>query len=196
MTKLTDPIGIMLDLETLGVTPNAVVTQVAMTAFDLSEPERIISEVVEYLPIQPQLDAGRQIDASTLTWWMRQSDVARGVFSKSDGDDPEELNALIRHIRRKFVQLTENKDYQVWARGPQFDVVMLESLMFMVKESAPWKYDSVRDLRTLMDAAGITTDDVERNPAYLPHIARYDNFYQIDCYSVAMTALGKAASGG
>ena len=76
-------------------------------------------------------------------------------------------------------------EYEIWARGPQFDIAAVESLMEECGVEVPWVYDSVRDLRTLMAAAGITTDDVPKPEGMIAHHAGWDCIYQIRCYMEA-----------
>lgn len=184
-TKNPD-VGIMLDLETLGRGPRAVVTQVAMVAFEIGNPARWVREVNEFLPIQPQLGLRRDIDASTLIWWMQQSDDARSRFKYNEGHDLGELESIGRSIVRKFNSITQDgaRSYEVWARGPQFDAVILESLLVDLGLEAPWKYDTVRDLRTLMKLAGVDSDEVD-STGITPHVALDDCKFQIRGYELA-----------
>jgi len=50
----------------------------------------------------------------------------------------------------------------------------------------PWKYDRVRDLRTIMAQAGIGTDDVDPFPDQIDHDAVHDCRYQIKCLAAAL----------
>jgi hypothetical protein len=181
----------MLDIETLGLGPRVVTTQVAMIAFDIDDPSTELRTINEYLPIQPQLGLGRTVTGSTLIWWMGQEEKARKRFANNSGDDLIELEALCRSIVRKFNQITDDGrlSYELWAKGPQFDVVNLESLLVDLGFEAPWKYDSVRDLRTLMKIAGLSTKDVELGPLQA-HVAIDDCRFQIRCYEEALRKLG------
>lgn len=193
-TKKSTEVGVMFDIESLDTGPTSVVTQIAMVVFDQNDPENILGEVNEFLPIDPQLKVGRTVSAATLTWWMHQSPEARAKFELSLGNDDIELTSLVRHVMRKFREFIGDSVYQVWARGPQFDIVNIESLCALAQEPVPWSYSSVRDLRTQMDAAGISTDDVPRKESYLPHVARFDCLYQLDCLAAANAKLGQYAA--
>jgi hypothetical protein len=183
MTQAPTNIGIMLDLETLSLAENAVITQVALVVYDADDPETILREIEEYLPIQPQLTVlKRAIDANTIIWWMSQPDEARLRFNQNKGDDFDELSALINSICRKLEQVMEGaKTIELWARGPQFDVVNLATLMRDLGQPIPWKYDVVRDLRTIMKEAGLASEDVPMRSGLVAHHALSDCKYQIDC---------------
>ena len=175
-------VGIMIDIETLDLTPKAVVTQIAVVAFDLDDPETIIREIEEYLPIQPQFNLRRTVNASTILWWMDQDEAARKRLKASAGDDFDELVALVNSVNRKLNQVIEAADtVEVWARGPQFDIVTLESLFSDLGQMAPWRYDSVRDLRTALALAGVAKGDVPMRAGLVAHHALSDCRHQIDC---------------
>lgn len=179
-------LGIMVDIESLDLGPRSVVTQIAFVAFPLDDPDTVVKEVNEFLPIQPQLALNRTMSASTILWWMTQSDDARGLFQYNDGDDLDELLAMVRSVSRKFTQsLAGFPSYEVWARGPQFDIVNLESLLIDCGESVPWKYDRVRDLRTIMGAANLKTADVVPSREFTKHVAIEDCYFQIECLYAA-----------
>lgn len=200
MAKYVEPVvGVMIDIETLATSSRSLVTQVALVPWRLEDPEdregRAMNILWDHLPIQPQLSLipPRDISASTLNFWINQSDEARAQLSESMGEDFSELPALLRHVVRGFNWMTENGTvpYEIWARGPQFDIANLESLMKECGIEVPWRYDSVRDLRTLMAAAGISTDDVAKPTGWIPHQAVWDCHYQIECHTAAKSALRK-----
>lgn len=184
-------VGIMWDIESLDLTPKAVATQIAFVAFDLDDPETHVREVEEYLPIQPQLILNRTISASTLIWWMGQDDAARSRFKNSEGDDFDELTALVQSVNRKYLQVVEGADeVEVWARGPQFDLVVLESLFGDLGQPVPWKYNQVMDLRTTMKLAGLSSADVPMPAGLVAHHALSDCKYQILCLVEAVRRIG------
>lgn len=183
-------VGIMKDIESLDLGPKSVVTQLAFVAFDMDDPEDQFRVVSEYLPIQPQIFLGRTINADTVIWWMNQSEEARAGFKQNTGNDMDELTSLVNSFNRKLSQVIEGADdYEIWARGPQFDIVNIETLFGDCGEQVPWKYDRVRDLRTLMKLAGVATADVIRPADQIDHVALDDCRYQILCYQQAMRKL-------
>lgn len=192
MTYKTPQIIGMLDIESLSTSSNAVVTQVGLVLVMASDPETVLSEIEIHLPIEPQLTLKREVSASTLIWWMGQNDVARKNFALNAGDDFDELPALLRHLNRKFEQVVDGQDYELFARGPQFDIVNVESLMADVAIKPAWKYDRIRDLRTVMAEAGLSTKagDVPRDTTRFPeHVAVADCHYQLLCLTEARRQL-------
>lgn len=178
---------LMLDCETLSLEPNAVITQIGLVGVSATDPTDFLDPPVNsFLPIkaQTQLIPPRHIDGDTIIWWMGQSDSARSHFQNcTSGDDFEELPALVRHFIRGFNRMTKNGEltYELWARGDK-DVAWMESLIKHVGLPVPWKYDTVRELRTLMAAAGVDVKDVQTPGDYTKHNAISDCKHQLACY--------------
>src|ERR1044072_8775853 len=179
------PLILMLDIESLDVGPRSVVLQIALYGLDPDEGRLLEDNVWSFFPIQPQLDLiqPRTISAKTLLWWMQQSDEARSVFERNVGDDFESLGVLMRHLTREFRRMVGDRDYELWARGPDFDVTNVVSLYRDCGMEAPWNqdqnYHKVRDLRTLMASAGLRSSDVEKPEGFIAHRAAWDCKYQL-----------------
>lgn len=190
-------LGVMADIESLALGTRPVVLQIAMKSYALDDPTNIVRKFHYYLPIDPQLQLipPRAVQGSTIGWWMKQGDDARLKIAESAEGDFEDLAALLRAVKRGFEQMVHGlatHEYELWAKGPQFDIASIESLMTECGIPVPWDYAQVRDLRTLMAVAGIGTDDVKKPEGFIPHRADWDCTYQIDCYAASMHKLGAA----
>jgi hypothetical protein len=183
---------IMLDLETLDLSPRSVVTQCAFIAVSIDDPEVELRRVDQYLPVQPQIELGRVMSFDTVLWWMKQEDAARLRFIENSGTDMEELLALVRSIHRKLTEVINQaggkQHVEVWARGPQFDVVNLATLFADCGLQAPWAYDRVMDLRTTMRLAGVKSETIDSS-GITPHVAIDDCRFQLRGYIEAMKHL-------
>lgn len=191
--NLPPTVVVMVDIETLGMGSDAVVSQMAYMAVPADDPEERISFDSYYLPIQPQIDAGRVLTWSTIWFWFQQDDKARLKFEQNIGEDSESLMAFVRSFCHKLTQVRQaaKGPVEFWAKGPQFDMVILESLIRMCGETPPWEYNEVRDLRTMMALAGIGTNDVD-STGIVKHVALEDCRYQIKCYLESVRALAGA----
>lgn len=187
-----DVIG-MYDIESLDTGPRSIVLQIGWQFVPADDPETILDRRLVYIPIDPQILLNRTFSGQTLAWWMDQPDEVRARFKNSIGDDFQELPALMRFVARKFQEVTDGKSYELWARGPQFDFVNIESLMQDCAVKVPWKYDRIRDLRTLMKIAGVASEDVQKPHDLVPHVADQDARFQILCWDAATRALAKGA---
>ena len=186
-------LGIMLDVETFGLSPNAVVWQVALLPFDLQEPDPLTYlGWREYLPVNPQVEAGNFIEAATLEWWMNQSAEARALMQGNLEGDLAQLQRTIEGLAFQLIQIRGlSNRFELWAKGPQFDVVLIERLLTMCRLDIPYKYGEIRDLRTLIAAAELANKglDVPKPKDYVPHSALSDCTYQILQYKAAMENL-------
>ena len=133
---------VMIDLETLDKVPTTVILSIGIVEFN---PEKGAVDVERglclYPDIQEQIDAGRTISASTLEWWMKQSDEARkstfNVRRKS-------INETCETVRNFFSFMDRPK---AWGNGSVFDITIIENFMEYTK--VPWKFWDIMDTRTL-----------------------------------------------
>jgi len=185
---------IMVDIETLGKAPDAVVTQMAFKAVDKDDPSEDVNSDAFYLPLTPQTDLNRKIDPETVIWWLDQDERARSRFKENSGGDFNVLVAFVRSFIAKVQAIIESSDdYEIWARGPQFDIVILESLFASCGESAPWDFRKVFDLRTMMELAGVKKEDVDSHDI-VPHVALEDCRFQLRCWQKARDVIGTVVS--
>ena len=151
-------VDIMLDIETLAKHAGAPVISIGAVSFDLL---KTYDEIYLNLDLESQIDSGRrQVDASTIKWWMQQKLAAKKVFSENSKDVKTSLTALSAFIK-------QYKNPYVWAKGPHFDIAILESLYREYGMEVPWKYSKIMDQRTLERFLGkdlkVTQDGVSHN---------------------------------
>jgi hypothetical protein len=180
---------VMIDVESLDLGPRPVLTQIAMLGYDLQEDELLENRHVQYYPIEPQqrILPARTISAETIVWWMSQPDEARERFKYSTEKEFEDLASRCRNLVTVFNQLTNHgkTNYEVVAKGPQFDIVAIETLLTEVGLTVPWAYDRVVDLRTMLRRAGINPKNVAKPAGCIPHVAFWDARWQISQYLAA-----------
>ena len=187
-------VGIMIDTESLGLGPKSVMLQFAAVVFDRDDPETILREIEEYFPAQPQIKLGRTVEFSTILFWMQQPDAARTKMALNSGDDFDELAALFNSIGRKLTQVMEEyPDYEVFARGTQHDIPMIQSLFDDLGQPTPWHYDRISDLKTLMKEAKVGKREVPVRAGLIPHHALSDCKSQIDCLAYTWHKLSAQA---
>jgi len=68
--------NIMLDLETMGNGNNAAIIAIGAVKFD----QDITDRFYKTIDLDSSVDVGLEIDPSTVLWWMKQGDDARGQF--------------------------------------------------------------------------------------------------------------------
>ena len=138
---------LMVDIETLGSRPGAAIASIGAVIFS---PERVLNEWECVVSIESCQLAGLKFDASTIRWWMAQSDAAR--------------SATFSHIGTPiFNALTDlalfAADYKVsdyWSHGATFDLVLLNEAA-LITGAPPLVKDfrRARDTRTLYEITDV-----------------------------------------
>lgn len=164
-----------IDLETLSTDPSGVILTVGLAFFSDESDDLKSSQVT--LPVQPQLDLGRTVEARTLGWWLSQDGAAResiaGAFN-ADGQASTgraRLTEGLRGITHLFGLFNPER---VWGNGSDFDNAMLASLFTTVGIELPWKFWQNRDMRTLMEQF----PEYERVRPDVSHNAQHDAIAQ------------------
>lgn len=145
-----------IDLETYGLTADAVILQIACSFIDDEGNEKLFHTPVS---IDDQVEAGRVITPSTLDWWKKQRpEVRDAVIGPAEAADAptlrEALVALTTWLNR------EGKGFPLhpFGNGASFDLAMLNHAYASQALSAPWHFRMERDQRTLealAQAAGL-----------------------------------------
>lgn len=179
-------LGIMIDCETLGLDPNAVCLEIAAVPFDMDNPE--IESILEiargYLPMDPQVNMGRSITASTFKFWMEQPGDARMKVTKNLEGNLSQLENTVHRIMRLIRGWMHEPDrITVMCRGTDFDLPILASLCAMTNVEIPWEYNQTMCLRTLCNKLGISTKDITPPLDYVKHSALSDCKFQILQYA-------------
>lgn len=130
---------VMIDLETLSTSPNAVVFQIGAQAFDLEAGSFCDAGLMMYVDAQEGIRAGLDVDWSTIKWWMTVPDNDR-IVSGSEISIREALTELGKYVRRND---------RVWSNGAAFDIPIMENHYRRARMDIPWKYHNVLDVRTL-----------------------------------------------
>ena len=71
---------IMLDLETMGNGNRAAIIAIGAVAFNSSG---VNQRFYQQVRLDMSIDCGLEMDASTVLWWLQQSDAARSAFKSN-----------------------------------------------------------------------------------------------------------------
>lgn len=140
--------SVMVDLETMGTTPDTVVLTLGAVRFDPYADDRVKEDRENeklYLRFVLETQDARSISEDTLKWWADQSDEARAE-AFDDGDDRIDLEDGLRQFTRFFKGATK-----IWSHGATFDIVILENAYIEHDLGKPWKFWNARDTRTMFD---------------------------------------------
>lgn len=145
---------VMIDIETLGTKPGAVIASIGAVEFDPYE-NTIGREFYAAIDIRSCQNVGLTIDAGTLLWWLDRSEVAKcATFFGMDTIH----NALLGLAR--FINSGNDRRF-IWANSPQFDCSILEAAYSKCGHLVPWNHRAHRDARTIFDLAQINFKDPE-----------------------------------
>lgn len=145
------PTNIMLDLETMGTSPDAAVVAIGAVAFDLVR-GKIVNRFSRAVSLESSAIHGGVIDASTVQWWLRQSDAARSDIASGG----YALEDALEQFADWALGLASDGDLQgkpedviVWGNGADFDNVILRRSYARVSMRAPWGTYNNRCYRTV-----------------------------------------------
>jgi len=149
MTQImNDEVHVMIDIETLGTRPDAVVLSVGAVAFRpfATAGEFVLVEKAEFhrfLDIDEQVRDGRTIDVDTIKFWLHNKGTLVSILLEEKSSQFDMLSGL-----RQFLEVYKPK--RLWARGPQFDQVILENMISANNLPPLWEYWRWMDMRTLV----------------------------------------------
>ncbi|PWF74885.1 ATPase [Vibrio sp. T9] len=137
----------MLDLETMGNTSNAAIVSIGAVVFSpVTGALGADFEVVVNLNSSAYYS---DIDASTVTWWLTQSEEARSIFLR---DTPKSsLKDALLELNQWFADLGDAKDIQVWGNGSGFDNVILMNAFKATRIKPNFTHWNDRDVRTIVE---------------------------------------------
>lgn len=177
---------IMIDLETIGETPDAAIIQIGACAWD----ENVLIEGYDQLAaagqtfsvnvdLQSALNKGRTVGGDTFYFWMRQPDEVRDSVMHGLVPLQEALTSFIWWMQRlELVSLSREYSGRVWSWPAQFDLPILHSSYRAVrgtKAKLPWHRRMERDARTYCVALG--REEMQGAPKLLgapEHVGAYD----------------------
>ena len=134
---------LMVDMETMAVTPNAVVLSLGAVHFN-PYGSGYSDKIYFRVSIDDQDALGREVDPATIEWWGRQDPaIMEEAFS------PDNRIPLVDAMDQ-FHKFAWGCD-RFWSHGATFDLVMLENIYRQLNKPLPWNYWQLRDTRTLFD---------------------------------------------
>lgn len=152
-------LDIMIDLETLGTTADAVIVSIGAVRFDLeATPGTPFASADDcfYVVCSVDSQADRHISRATQEWWWQQSEQARSVF-----DQPSTNITLALIGLGAFICCTLSRP-NVWSNGADFDLPMLAHAYRQYGVALPWKPYAGRCYRTYKNLPGARAIPMQR----------------------------------
>lgn len=155
---------IMLDIETLGTRPGAVILSAAFVRFS------DLASCTATLSVPDQIQTGMEIDSDTHAWWGTQSPEAWAAATQN-----ARPAVAVAEYFAAWLAWAAPTDRLVWCHGASFDAPLLGELYRRLGMPCPWSFRDVRDTRTLYDLAGV---DVRKYGEGVSHVALSDALAQ------------------
>jgi hypothetical protein len=159
---------VMVDLETLGTTADAVILSIGAVKFNLSTGEIDDDGFYRSISIESNLDYKRRISEDTLLWWFKQDVAAQQVF--------HEAKETLHTALEEFSDWIGNDKYEMWSNGADFDLPMLAHAYTQHQVEIPWKFWNSRCFRTYKNLPG--AKDIRVPPLGVKHNALSDAYQQ------------------
>lgn len=166
---------IMIDIEALGTTPGSAILSIGAVPFlpkaQFMAGPPFYAEIRQYTC----LEVGLTEDPETVAWWKEQSDDVFELIQRTANchPGPEPLTSALTRFT-KWLQKNQDKDTQVWCKGPSFDFAILAAAYRACGKSIPWQFRSERDMRTITALPFAT----EKISPLTPHHALHDAIAQ------------------
>ncbi len=171
--------NIMIDLETLSTSADAVILSIGAVKFDLEGGKIDDKGFYGVISIDSNTESGRHISESTLKWWMGQGDAAKKLFNEPAIHIKKALELFVSWAYRGGYD-----DYTVWGNGADFDIAILAHAFHTHGMEAPWKFWNTKCFRTYKNLPGAPKCTT---PPAVKHHALYDALSQAQ-HAVAIHA--------
>lgn len=140
MTK--SAINLSLDIETVGLRPGSGIWQIGCIAIE--NPDWLFKATIS--PTEA-LKPPFSFEDATVRWQLEKNlenyDKAFYSFSQPD------IRSMLLAFGDWYRNLAANHEIFLWTKGPHFDIAILDEAYSRFGLDAPWKYYSIRDMRTL-----------------------------------------------
>ena len=144
---------LMLDIETLGTDPGAVILSIAAVEFEL-DTGKTGREFFWKIDLEDSVRHGFNIDPATLKWWLGQNPevLKQNIEIEKGGLANSQVEYVMQEICSLFLY-SFSTDVKVWGNSNRFDMGILAPYFKATNSRLPWKYSCERDVRTLVSFA-------------------------------------------
>lgn len=161
----TDPLNafythLMVDMETMGNSPDAPIVSIGAVFFDPST-GNTGAEFYQVVSLESSMSFGMKPDASTIQWWLKQSSESRSAILV------DEAMGLLETLELLADFIAENAangshTVQLWGNGCSFDNVILRRAYALTDTPFAVPFWNDRDVRTMVELG----KSVGINPRY------------------------------
>lgn len=137
-TDNSDKIHIMVDSETYDTKPTAVILSIGAVV--------IVDPIQSYYrELDPTTQTYRTVSDSAKEWWSNQPmPIPIGPYSLYDA---------LTDFSGWLQDICKGAEPVIWCKGTDFDVAILTNAYEQMYLPVPWKYNNIRDCRTVFKIA-------------------------------------------
>lgn len=151
---------LMVDMETMGNSPDAPIVSIGAVFFEPST-GNTGAEFYQVVSLESSMSFGMKPDASTIQWWLKQSSEARSAILV------DEAMGLLETLELLTDFIAENAangshTVQLWGNGCSFDNVILRRAYALTDTPFAVPFWNDRDVRTMVELG----KSVGINPRY------------------------------
>ncbi|QLY61501.1 3'-5' exoribonuclease domain-containing protein [Citrobacter freundii] len=150
----TDPLNafythLMVDMETMGNSPDAPIVSIGAVFFDPST-GNTGAEFYRVVSLESSMSFGMKPDASTIQWWLKQSSEARSAILV---DEAMGLRESLELLADFIAENAANGSHtvQLWGNGCSFDNVILRRAYALTETPFAVPLWNDRDVRTMVE---------------------------------------------
>jgi 3' exoribonuclease, RNase T-like len=174
---------VMLDLETMGARPTSAIVSIGAVEFD-PHASGYISNFYRNVSLADCTMNGLTMEPSTVIWWVAQApEPCKALIDPAASLLTDALASFYNWFRK----VSGGQPTRLWARGPDFDAVILANAYAACHMSVPWSYNMTRCVRTVCDIADLDLSTIPG--AGTSHDALDDALFQVTCVQAAYLKL-------
>ena len=151
---------VMVDIETLGLAAGSVIATIGAQPFNILTGKYDVERAwYRRIDLESCTKIGMTIDVKTLQWWLSPDSDQKSKDEVFGTGERTPLYQALWDFSRWF---RECKYTYIWAKGPDFDCVLLEWAIEKLNSfqenkdriiPLPWLYKNKRDVRTIVHLA-------------------------------------------
>ena len=158
---------LMIDIETLSLKPNAAIISMGYLMFNPEKGKNFTHETLVVID-QGEDFNGRDVNWDTIKFHLSLVEETHQYLL---GDESTSLERALDDLSD---YIKKHKPKNIWANGICFDIGILEDAYNQLGITIPWKFNKVRDARTLYKFCEVDWEAAKRKTKGNAHNPLYD----------------------
>ena len=134
---------LMIDVESIGLPPTGALLSLGAVFFN-TEAAALGPEYNAIIHLGSAMSGGGTADASTIIFWLGQSDEARNTVRFGG----RHINEVLQEFSDWITQTCRHADVRPWGNSARFDLTLVEGAYKRAGITVPWHWVNERCFRT------------------------------------------------